>query len=191
MDPEKRMHAFFDRKPMELDEIRNKIGAIDAALIRLFSERMSLADAVADTKRTSGGKVYVPEREQAIYEKYGEEGPETVALLKRVIAESRLRQYRFLIREGARDTALLEVLRGRIDACIREKGQLGLSFAAPALSDLMNVLSASPVQTTCLHAADGRVSLVIRPDSKTREDALTLWYLLHTEYETVKTEEGI
>ena len=49
---------------MELQELRQKIDAVDDELIRLFSERMEISKAIGAYKRERNLPVFVPEREQ-------------------------------------------------------------------------------------------------------------------------------
>ena len=49
---------------VDLKESREKIDKIDREITRLFEERMEVANDVAAYKRSTGKKVYDPEREQ-------------------------------------------------------------------------------------------------------------------------------
>jgi chorismate mutase/prephenate dehydratase len=51
---------------MELDELRERLDAIDARMIALLSERASIIAQVAEIKRQRQIPVYIPEREAAI-----------------------------------------------------------------------------------------------------------------------------
>lgn len=62
---------------MELNDLRNKIDAIDTELVRLFTERMDIAAQVADYKKENNLPIYVPARERAILKDVAEKaGPE-------------------------------------------------------------------------------------------------------------------
>lgn len=62
---------------MELNDLRNKIDAIDTELVRLFTERMDIAAQVADYKKENNLPIYVPARERAILKEVAEKaGPE-------------------------------------------------------------------------------------------------------------------
>ena len=50
----------------ELSDIRLDINRVDREIQKLFLERMSLAEQVADYKITTGDKVLKPDREQAL-----------------------------------------------------------------------------------------------------------------------------
>ena len=57
---------------MDLTEIRQEIDKIDEQLVTLFTQRMNLSAQVADIKKTKGLPIYVPAREQEIFEKVAE-----------------------------------------------------------------------------------------------------------------------
>lgn len=57
---------------MDLEPLRNKIDAIDRELVTLINRRLSLAAEIGKIKRSSGGEIYVPEREDAVLRKVGE-----------------------------------------------------------------------------------------------------------------------
>ncbi len=66
----------------QLEELRNKIDAIDEEILRLLNERAKLAKEVGHIKKENNLPVYVPSREKAIFErlkqinkKFGEEFP--------------------------------------------------------------------------------------------------------------------
>lgn len=62
---------------MDLNELRNQIDNIDDQLVKLFSERMSIAAQVADYKKANNMPIYVPARERAILKNVAEKaGPE-------------------------------------------------------------------------------------------------------------------
>ena len=62
---------------MDLNELRNQIDNIDDQLVKLFSERMSIAAQVADYKKANNMPIYVPARERAILKDVAEKaGPE-------------------------------------------------------------------------------------------------------------------
>lgn len=51
---------------MTLDELREKIDAIDDTLLKLYNERMEYVHKVGELKNNTGAPIYRPEREQAI-----------------------------------------------------------------------------------------------------------------------------
>ena len=62
---------------MDLNELREKIDAIDTDLVRLFTERMDIAAQVADYKKENNLPIFVPARERAILKDVAEKaGPE-------------------------------------------------------------------------------------------------------------------
>ena len=62
---------------MDINELRNKIDAIDEELVRLFVERMGISAQVADYKRERNLPIFVPAREREILQKVAEQaGPE-------------------------------------------------------------------------------------------------------------------
>lgn len=62
---------------MDLNELREKIDAIDTDLVRLFTERMNISAQVADYKKEKNLPIYVPARERAILKDVAEKaGPE-------------------------------------------------------------------------------------------------------------------
>jgi chorismate mutase/prephenate dehydratase len=78
-----------DAEPRPLGEIRVDIDAIDRDLVRLLSRRAALAIEVGHTKRKQGSPFFVPEREQAIFDKLDREnpGPLTAKQLKAIYRE--------------------------------------------------------------------------------------------------------
>src|SRR3954471_18550999 len=54
---------------MDLGPIRDQIDQIDHELVRLLNERLSLAAEIGKIKRSTGGEIYVPEREDAVMRK--------------------------------------------------------------------------------------------------------------------------
>jgi len=83
---------------MGLDDIRQKIDAVDTQMKKLFLERMELAYQVVETKKQTGGKVYVPEREKEIIANRSKDVDaeyiaEYKALIKQMMAISRTYQY--------------------------------------------------------------------------------------------------
>lgn len=85
---------------MTLDEIRAEIDAVDTRMKPLFLRRMECARHVAETKRITGGDVFVLERELAIIEKRAsgveEVYDEYVAFLRHLMSVSRRYQYGIL-----------------------------------------------------------------------------------------------
>lgn len=62
---------------MDLNELREKIDAIDTDLVKLFTQRMDIAAQVADYKKENNLPIYVPARERAILKDVAEKaGPE-------------------------------------------------------------------------------------------------------------------
>ena len=81
----------------DLDSIRHDIDAVDAELARLFRQRMLLAEEVAEAKRSSGGAVYDPRREDAVLAKAvqiagSEFENETRELFEHILQLSKARQ---------------------------------------------------------------------------------------------------
>ena len=62
---------------MNLDDLRKKIDATDADLVRLLNERTEVALEIGKIKRSQGGEVYVPAREKEVLERVSKlnEGP--------------------------------------------------------------------------------------------------------------------
>lgn len=54
---------------MDLGPIREKIDALDNQLVELINQRLALAAEVGRIKRSTGGEIYVPEREDAVLRK--------------------------------------------------------------------------------------------------------------------------
>lgn len=74
---------------MELDELRKEIDRLDAEVIRLINERAELAKEIGHAKSETKQPLYVPAREQAVYEHVSEvnEGPLSDACVKAVFRE--------------------------------------------------------------------------------------------------------
>lgn len=54
-----------------LQPIREKIDVLDRQLVTLLNERLGLAAEIGKLKRSNGGQIYVPEREDAVLRKVG------------------------------------------------------------------------------------------------------------------------
>jgi chorismate mutase / prephenate dehydratase len=54
---------------MDLGPIREKIDSLDRKLVELINERLALAAEIGKIKRSTGGEIYVPEREDAVFRK--------------------------------------------------------------------------------------------------------------------------
>ena len=54
---------------MELGPIREKIDVLDRQLVELINQRLALAAEIGKIKRSTGGEIYVPEREDAVFRK--------------------------------------------------------------------------------------------------------------------------
>lgn len=54
---------------MDLNPIREKIDKIDHRLVELINQRLGLAAEIGKIKRSTGGEIYVPEREDAVIRK--------------------------------------------------------------------------------------------------------------------------
>lgn len=80
---------------MNLDELREKIDAVDAAIVEGLAERYRLVRAVGEWKRQHGVPVYIPEREQQLLKKLLEKSagaipPESLlAVYREIIAGAR------------------------------------------------------------------------------------------------------
>ena len=83
---------------MELSEVRKNIDQVDSQIRKLFIQRMSLAEQVAQVKAQTEDDIYKPDREAAIIEKHlSGMNPkltrEYTALVKRIMEVSRKYQY--------------------------------------------------------------------------------------------------
>ncbi|MDE6904471.1 MAG: chorismate mutase [Lachnospiraceae bacterium] len=82
---------------MGLEEIRKNIDAVDTQMRELFLKRMELSRQVAEEKKRTGAKVYVPKREEEVIlcraEGVTELAPEYRMFLKELMAISRTYQY--------------------------------------------------------------------------------------------------
>jgi chorismate mutase/prephenate dehydratase len=54
---------------MDLAPLRDQIDALDRQLVTLINERLQLAAEIGKIKRSTGGEIYVPEREDAVLRK--------------------------------------------------------------------------------------------------------------------------
>lgn len=54
---------------MDIDAIRKEIDRLDNELVRLINERLGYAAEIGKLKRSKGGEIYVPEREDAVMRK--------------------------------------------------------------------------------------------------------------------------
>jgi chorismate mutase/prephenate dehydratase len=63
---------------MSLEKLRKQIDKLDAQLVKLLNERVSVALEIGKTKKEQGGEIYVPSREKAVFERIcdlNKEGP--------------------------------------------------------------------------------------------------------------------
>lgn len=86
---------------MELDQIRKEIDAIDTQMKDLYLKRLELSGQVAETKKATGGSVYVPAREKQVIQERSvgvdaDKLPEYQTFLKEVMGISRTYQYAIL-----------------------------------------------------------------------------------------------
>ena len=70
---------------MEINELRGKIDAIDTELVKLFTERMSIAAQVADYKKERNLPIYVPAREREILQTVANQAGPEMAKYTRVL----------------------------------------------------------------------------------------------------------
>ncbi len=57
---------------MSLEKLRKQIDHLDEKLIKLLNERVNVALEIGKTKKESGGEIYVPAREKAVFDKISE-----------------------------------------------------------------------------------------------------------------------
>jgi len=95
---------------MNLDELRQKIDAIDTEVIRLLNERADLAHEVGMIKKSQGLEIYAPEREEK--------------LLRRLVAKG----------EGGRlpETAIRAIYREIMSAALALEEELEIAYLGPA-----------------------------------------------------------
>jgi len=85
----------------DLENLRNRIDAIDQDIVELYNERMRIVSDVAELKRGEGGSIYRPEREESIMRKVtdlaGEANAHKIGMLyKTIMRQSRERQYEII-----------------------------------------------------------------------------------------------
>lgn len=74
---------------MDLNPIREKIDALDKQLVDIINQRLELAAEIGRIKRSTGGEIYVPEREDAVLRKVTEsnKGPVRNEALRAIYRE--------------------------------------------------------------------------------------------------------
>ena len=78
-----------------IDDLRERINAIDDELLRLFNERAKLALAIGRMKKNQGLPIHIPSREEQIITRVQEENPGPLSptsiarLYEQLIQESR------------------------------------------------------------------------------------------------------
>jgi len=74
---------------MDLEPLRQKIDTIDREVIRLFNERLHLAGEIGKVKRQQGAEIYVPQREEEVFQKLiqANPGPLTEKALRAIYRE--------------------------------------------------------------------------------------------------------
>jgi chorismate mutase len=84
--------------PVSIDQLRDRIDALDERLVELLNERASCALAIGEIKKTLGVEIYQPNREAQVLEHVrghgaaigGPLGPEALTrLFERIIDEAR------------------------------------------------------------------------------------------------------
>ncbi len=78
-----------EKEKTELTELREKIDRIDHQVVELLNERVTVAVAIGKQKRREGTGVYVPSREEQVFEKIlsYNKGPLKEAALRRIYRE--------------------------------------------------------------------------------------------------------
>src|SRR5690606_20558087 len=74
---------------MDLNPIREKIDELDRQLVEIINRRLELAAEIGRIKRSTGGEIYVPEREDAVLRKVTEnnKGPVRNEALRAIYRE--------------------------------------------------------------------------------------------------------
>ena len=74
---------------MNLDELRERIDALDGQVLELLNERARCAQEIGDIKRSTNAVFYVPEREKAVFERLREKnnGPLPDAAIRAIYRE--------------------------------------------------------------------------------------------------------
>ncbi len=74
---------------MDLQPLREKIDGLDRQLVELINQRLTLAAEIGRIKRSTGGEIYVPEREDAVLRKIAaqNQGPIKVEALRAIYRE--------------------------------------------------------------------------------------------------------
>lgn len=74
---------------MDLGPIREKIDQLDSQLVEILNQRLTLAAEIGRVKRSQGGEIYVPERENAVLNKVASQnkGPIKNDALKAIYRE--------------------------------------------------------------------------------------------------------
>jgi chorismate mutase / prephenate dehydratase len=93
--PEKKARRKTKPAPACLDELRRRIDELDTEIVRLINERARCAGRIGELKRAQGAPVFVPAREQAVYERVlklnkGPLPPEAVRAVYREIMSASL-----------------------------------------------------------------------------------------------------
>lgn len=57
---------------MNLEHLRAQIDQLDAEIVRLLNERIEVVQQIGNEKKESGGEIYVPSRERAVFDKISE-----------------------------------------------------------------------------------------------------------------------
>ena len=74
---------------MNLDELRQRIDALDAQIVQLLNERAQCAMKIGEIKRSTSAAFYVPERERAVFDRLKEQniGPMPDQAIKAIYRE--------------------------------------------------------------------------------------------------------
>ena len=163
---------------MTLEEIRVQIDAVDTQMKPLFLKRMECAGCVAETKRETGGDVFVLERELAIIEKRaGDVAPEVrdeyVMFLRHLMSVSRRYQYGILTEK--QDRVLAEALEAAGLSAEKEHSQIEIAFACDAEASDFNLfvnmakLNQISIISLNLETDEGSGSCCVRLEKKQKD----------------------
>ena len=107
---------------MKLEEVRQKIDAIDPQIRELLMERLDCSRLVAETKQAAGEtNIYRPDREQVILQK-----------LSQGVSEDRLPEYLAVVRK------ITTTMKGTIRAEANQPHGLKICMTFPLEEDLNN-----------------------------------------------------
>ncbi len=187
---------------VDLKESREKIDRIDKQIAELFEERMKVATDVAAYKRSTGRKVFDPEREKSKIETlkklvnndFNKTGIED--LFRQIMSISRKYQYQVLGTENDVNQAFRQISSFDIDAdtrvvCFGEHGAYTEQAMEEVFGKNITAINKDTFREVMETVANGEAKFGVLPIENTSTGGITDIYDLFLEYDVTIVAEHI